>query len=139
MNFRGKVFKFESYKFSDGTSHDKLLVFLNNGALEKYFIVLLTTSQPRYFNKIGIKTEGCHSKNNVFFYKGKPFDKPTYIKFDPESVKLFNYANIIQSSIDGFLKSDPIGEIPEYTLKQIINCFKNSDDYVEGIYNTLLI
>jgi hypothetical protein len=137
MSLKGSIFFYKNLKYQDGTTGEKLVVFINNGSLNKNYLALKTTSQSKYYDIRGVNGYGCFSDINVFVNGSKPFNVKTYIQFDAPSIYEFPYIDVLNESVktDNWKK---IGVLPENTLNGLIKCFKNSVDYSPRNHGELL-
>jgi hypothetical protein len=119
---KGTVFYHANFVFKDGAVGDKLLIVLNNQSNNAPFLCCKTTSKKKW----GIDQDGCHSSKNIFVMNHKPFNKKTWIQFDPNSVFEFSAADLLKQKFGGNIKV--VGRIDDQNIRAIANCFKKSED-----------
>ncbi|MDO8734092.1 MAG: hypothetical protein Q7K21_02910 [Elusimicrobiota bacterium] len=121
---KGSVFFHNNFKFSDGEKGEKLLIVLNSNDMKDSDTVVCckTTSKMKY----GLINEGCYNKKNIYIIEKSPFERKTWVQFDPNSIFLFS----AQKLLDCHFKKEIelIGYLEEQHINAIVNCFKRSDD-----------
>jgi hypothetical protein len=128
----GDVFYFINFKFTDGSTANKILIILNTPQNDEPYLVCLTTS---VYKKWRSKELGCHSDKNYYFIDAKQdnFDADTWIIF--EKVYELDVAKLLNSCLkDGTYK---LFELETTLLKALKDCIAKSkdieQDYLEKI------
>ena len=127
----GSVYFHKEFKFSDGTTGEKLFVVVNSPGKTENYLVCKTTSKEKPPHRL--RKQGCSAEKNYFmlFPKDDWFNKDTWIQFD----RIFEFETMK-------LLQDKFGDKAEYkadlkpkNIRAILKCILKSED-IPPIYSS---
>lgn len=123
----GSVYFHKNFKFSDGTTGEKLFVVVNSPSGTENYLVCRTTSRER--PPYRLKRRGCDEKRNyfMFFIIDDWFSKDTWMQFD----RIFEFSGekLLQDKFGGYMEYK--GSLKPGNIRAVLNCILRSEDVME--------
>lgn len=120
---RGEIFLCHNFVFADGDTARKFFVILNTPPQDKYFLAILATTKPR---SDWMNYPGCYAVDGYFFIKQGTewFPNNTWLKFN--QVYDFPYTEAIDKESRGVFELK--GCLSQDICNSVIGCIKMSYD-----------